>query len=350
MKYDFDRFLVDFDKNKVPILEIVLNHFSVSSIDEIFSCLNSDEIYKRLYELEKTKEFKEYYLILLKYIAGHFDTTDFYFQKIPSFRLHRVNQKSVNFHNDVMYGHGSDVVNVWVPLVNTNEDNALYLSTHDVSKVLSNSFKENRLTLSEAEILFKKNSNPIIVSYGQMLVFKTSTIHGTVENKSTENRLSFDMRILPSKGDHGTKPLNEFYDNYSQKLLSDLDKTPCMYYLNKRNPLMKNCSHFVQREIINKYVKENNLIADGKEESEIYGLNHYPVIFHYIAHKTINNIVMASILCLPEDAELRIKVLEDAKKNNVKIHFSLENKMSADFSIKDANSYYELLLDADKFL
>ena len=146
---------------------------------------------------------------------------------------------------------------------------------------------------------------------------------------------------------------NEFYENYSPEVINNIDKIPCMYYLHKQNPLMRNCSHFVQREIMNMYTKNNNLIADGKhfsEECEIYGLNHYPVIFHYLTSRKINDIVMASILCLPKDVKLRTKVLSSAKKNNVNLHFSLENKVSSDFSADDANSYYQLLLEADKLL
>ena len=153
MSYNFDGHLIDFDINRIPILELVLKHFSLSSIDEIFGHLNNDQIYEKLYALEKTKEFQEYYRLLLGYISDQFGETEFYFQKIPSFRLHRINQNSVNFHNDCMYGHGADVVNVWVPLVDTNEDNTLYLSTNEVSKELSNSFKEDKLSLNEANIL-----------------------------------------------------------------------------------------------------------------------------------------------------------------------------------------------------
>ena len=100
-------------------------------------------------------------------------------------------------------------------------------------------------------------------------------------------------------------PLNDFYvsnKSYEERITQ---KIPCIYYLNNKNPLMKNCSHFIQRQIMNSYASLNNLHSEGKEESEIHGTSHYPVIFHYIKEEKIKNILMASILCLPSNKKLR---------------------------------------------
>ena len=350
MSFDIDGEIIDFDTSDIAILEQVLNYFNLQSIEEIFSKYNNKEIFKHLYQFEKTNGFQKLYRRIIESISVKINETEFYFQKIPSFRLHRTNQKSVNFHNDYMYGHGSDVINIWLPLVSTNKYNALYLSTADVSKKLSDCFNKDQLSIDEANKLFRKNCNPVIIDYGKILIFKTTTIHGTVENLSDKNRLSFDFRILPFTGDSGTKPLNEFYESFSHIANQKIIQTPCMYYLNKKNPLMKNCSHFVQREIMNMYSNDNNLNSNGAEESEIHGVSHYPVILNYIRDKRITNIVMASILCLPSEIRLRTEVLKMAKKNNVNLHFSIENTTSENISIDDANSYYQLILNANNIL
>ena len=120
-----------------------------------------------------------------------------------------------------------------------------------------------------------------------------------------------------------------------------------MYYLNKKNPLMKNCSHSIQREIMNTYASLNNLSPEGKEESEIHGTSHYPVIFHYIEEVKVKNILMASILCLPSDKKLRKEIFRSAKKNCVNLHFGLENKIAKNLSLDSIDSFYESILESE---
>jgi len=348
MSFDFDGKLIDFDPNQAPILELVLSFFSLTSINEICSKLSNEEIYKGLYRLEKTKEFKKIYSHLINRVSNELGEVDFYYQKIPSFRVHRVDQKSVNFHNDCMYGHGEDVLNLWVPLVDTNQSNALLLLTNQKSKELFCRFRDDKLSIEEANKLFLKHSNTALTKYGQILVFKTSTIHGTIKNSSKNNRISFDFRILPRNSDAGFKSLNEFFEPYFFETVKV--KSPCVFYLYKSNPLIKNLSHFVQREIINMYASENNFTSAAREETEIYGVNHSPTIFNYVKDNKINDILMPSILCLPVDIKMRIEALLLAEKNNVKLHFCLENKVSSNLLIDDLNKYYQLLLEADNFL
>jgi len=343
MTYNFDGKLLKFDQKKIPLLDIVLDFFRMNSISEIFKNLNNDEIYKKLYTLEKTKKFSDEYKKLIKVIEVELGTGDFYFQKIPSFRVHRVKGNSVNYHNDCMYGHGEDVVNIWVPLINTNEHNTLHLADNYLSKKEVKRFGTEKLSLIQANKLFKSITSPRLVNYGEILLFNTSAIHGTEINNSNEDRISFDFRILAHGGDPSTKQLNDFYlNNKSEERL--IKKIPCMYYLNKKNPLMKNCSHSIQREIMNTYASLNNFSPEGKEESEIHGTSHYPVIFHYIEEEKNKNILMASILCLPSDQKLRKQVLILAKNNGVNLHFSLENKISKNLSIESVDAFYESIL------
>ena len=347
MTYNFEGKLVKYDNENIPLLSIVLDFFRMSSIGEIFTKFDNDEIYKQLYELEKTKIFSDAYKKLIKVIEIELGTDAFYFQKIPSFRVHRVKSNSVNYHNDCMYGHGEDVVNIWVPLMNTNKHNSLHLANNFQSKKEVKRFKNEGLSLIQANKLFKSVASPRLVNYGEMLLFNTSAIHGTEVNNSTDNRISFDFRVLPYGSDPSTKQLNDFYLNNKFEA-EKIKKITCMYYLNKKNPLMKNCTHSIQREIINNYANLNNFSPEGKEESEIHGTNHYPVIFHYIEAKKIKNILMTSILSLPSDQELRNEALKLAKNNGVNLHFSLENQISKNLSIESIDAFYESILDFER--
>jgi|MDTF01.1.fsa_nt_gb hypothetical protein len=345
-----DGTLFSFDTSKIKLRELILEHFEAENIQEIIEKNKNEIIYKRLYELQKNSKFLVFFSSLLTQLSINLEESEFFYQSIPSFRIHRVKGVSVNYHNDVMYGHGEKVINVWLPLNDTNKKNALHISNIDTSKKLLRKIKDEKLSLTQTNDLVRSYCAPQLVRYGQIMLFNTMTMHGTELNTSKEHRLSFDFRILPLNGDSGSKVLNDFFKSYSPEVAKPREKIPCTYYLNKNNPLLKNCSHFVQREIINMYANENSLTLEGREESEIYDFNHYPVIFHYLNDNKTNDIVMASILCLPSDLKLRTEVLSSARKNNVNLHFCMENKVSNNFSIDDANSYYELLLKAEKFL
>jgi hypothetical protein len=344
-----DGALVSFDTSKVKLNELILEYFCEDNIQDVINKNDNELIFSNLYELQKTTKFKGIYSSLLNQISNNLNERNFHYQSIPSFRIHRINSKVTNYHNDVMYGHGEKVINVWLPLNDTNKNNSLSISDLKTSKMLLKKIEDLKLSLNQINDLLKPNCSPKLVRYGQMLLFNTMTMHGTEINTSDEHRLSFDFRLLPYEAASGLKSINDFYSSYIS-LNEKTKKIPCTYYLNTNNPLMKNFSHSVQREIINRYSKENNLILEGIEESEIYGVNHYPVIFHYLNDEKISDIVMASILCLPSESILRTEVLLSAKKNNVKLHFCMENKVSNHFSIDDSNNYYELLLKADKSL
>jgi len=350
MSYDVDSNIISFDTIKIPLLSIVLDYFGTSSINKIFETYKNDVIIEKLHKLERTKEFSDCYRSLINILAMEFKKDDFYFQRIPSFRVHRINQSSVNYHNDCMSGHGKEVINAWVPLIDTNKQNSLHLASQEDSIRLLKQFQLEKLSLSEINIIFKKNSYPSIVNYGEMMLFNTYRIHGTEINTSDQNRISFDFRILPKGADPFTKTLNDYFISNLTDDVNKKDEISCMYYVNMRNPLMKNCTHFVQRELMHVYANINNLNAEGKEEPETYIVDHYPVIFYYLKTREYSHIVMASILCLPNDNSLRKEVLIMADNNNITLHFSLENINSSNLSVAQIQGYYENIIKAEQFL
>lgn len=348
MRNEVDGNILDFDTTEVPLLNVVLNFFQANSIDEIFVNYQNEVIIESLYKLEKTKEFSDCYRDLINILAKQIHTQDFYFQRIPSFRIQRINQSSVNYHNDCMSGHGEQVINAWIPLIDTNEYNSLYLASNEDSHQLLEKFQKEKLTLSEVNKIFKQSSYPALVNYGQMMLFNTTRIHGTEINISNQNRISFDFRILPKGADPFTKTINDYFiSNLENKV--DYEES-CMFYVNMRNPLMKNCTHFVQRELMHVYAKTNNLNASGKEEPETYIVDHYPVINHYLKTKEYSHIVMASILCLPKESGLRNEILMKAQSNDITLHFSIENTNSKKLSVNRIEGYYKNLINAEKNL
>ena len=62
-----------------------------------------------------------------------------------------------------------------------------------------NDFNEKKLSINEINERSNNYAKPIITHYGDILLFKTKTLHGTNINHSNEARISFDFRIAFSK-------------------------------------------------------------------------------------------------------------------------------------------------------
>ena len=77
--------------------------------------------------------------------------------------------KSVDFHADVFYGHGNNIVNYWMPITSVYGNNSMFVLTEEDSK---NLIKETK-KLKEGVIDFNKKchmaSKPLEINYGQML-------------------------------------------------------------------------------------------------------------------------------------------------------------------------------------
>lgn len=335
-----DGTVLNFNKKTINLQRYILDLFKEKEIQEIINKNSSEEVYKKIYSGIENKIFEKLYYSLVKEISVYLKIKNFYYQKIPSFRIHRINQKSVNYHTDVWYGHGLEVINVWVPLCKTNLDNSLFITDSEQSHFLQNKFSKEKLSISTMNNLAKKISKPQLVDYGNILLFNTKTFHGTQKNKSKEHRLSFDFRILLLNQSSGTKPIDEFYNLFIKKKIK---KLKCLGFIYKRNFLMDNLSHKVQREINFGYCQNNNL-EFSLEETEIHGVDHYPNLYYYLNKKLYKHIVVTSLLCLPENEKQRINLLKLAIKNKIELHFSLENTKLSILKISKLNKYYKNII------
>ena len=58
-------------------------------------------------------------------------------------RIQYPGAQTVNFHNDIMYGHGQDIVNIWVPLVPVYDSKSMYVIDETNSISLKVNIKNN---------------------------------------------------------------------------------------------------------------------------------------------------------------------------------------------------------------
>ena len=160
--------------------------------------------HKRYYE-KFNQRFLSTYLELVKELKDRFGYSEIIYQSIPTFRVQLANGNLAvgEWHKDKTYNHSLSEVNFWMPFVNTNEYNTIWMES-----------KENRA-----------DYKPYRVKYGEILVFNGANLtHGNRENKSLETRVSVDFRLVePSKfvpNNMGSINMNTKFDigGYFEKL------------------------------------------------------------------------------------------------------------------------------------
>ena len=136
--------------------------------------------HKRYYEKFKT-EFLPAYLELVKELKERFGYDEIIYQAIPTFRVQLAegNLGVGEWHKDKTYNHGTTEVNFWMPFVNTNEYNTIWMESSED----------------------KGDYKAYKVNYGEILVFSgANLIHGNKPNKSLQTRVSVDFRLVePNK-------------------------------------------------------------------------------------------------------------------------------------------------------
>jgi hypothetical protein len=120
-----------------------------------------------------------YHKFVIGFVARQF-SEDFYFQAIPTLRVHLPYNVAVGeYHKDGDYGHPAGETNLWVPLTSAADTNSVYLCDHD-----------------ETELRISRRS--IRVWPGDVVVFDAvGRCHGNETNCERFSRVSFDFRVLP---------------------------------------------------------------------------------------------------------------------------------------------------------
>ena len=207
---------IDYDTKKYPFREIVSNMLEINNnrledlhLLENYGLLSREQDqktkwHKKYYDKFKT-EFFPTYLELVKELRERFEYKEIIYQQIPTFRVQLGNGNVAvgEWHKDKTYNHGVTEVNFWMPFVDTNEYNTIWMES-----------KED-----------KKDYKPYTVKYGEILVFDGANLyHGNKNNTSSETRVSVDFRLVdPNKftpNSKGSINMNTTFDigGYFEKL------------------------------------------------------------------------------------------------------------------------------------
>jgi ectoine hydroxylase-related dioxygenase (phytanoyl-CoA dioxygenase family) len=180
-KYDFRKIVSEmlevWEGDTIPLEDLhTLEHYELLVREKDQSTI----WHKRYYQKYK-EQFLPTYLELVKELKERFGYDEIIYQAIPTFRVQLAegNLGVGEWHKDSTYNHGTSEVNFWMPFVNTNEQNTIWMES-----------KED-----------KGDYRPYKVNYGEILVFSGANLyHGNKNNNSNETRVSVDFRLVePNK-------------------------------------------------------------------------------------------------------------------------------------------------------
>lgn len=140
---------------------------------------------------------------------------DLHIQRQPFLRISRpdVVEDNIGMHRDTWYGDTPHEISVWIPLTDTDDDNALRVApgshlwseaAHPVERfdgsVEKGSVKHSLGFIhgNPKRLATPAETIPLPVRVGQMIVFPLSLLHGVEVNRSNRTRFSMDVRLANS--------------------------------------------------------------------------------------------------------------------------------------------------------
>lgn len=129
-------------------------------------------------------------------------------------------------HSDMFSGESEFQVNLWIPLVDAFDTNAMFFFNPDFSNKLSRDI--NKYENTGIDDLLNKNPDEyqfLNVNYGQVLIFTSGCLHGNIINKTNKTRLSLNCRYKNlfspyNEYEENEKKLGSFYEPVTVKAAS----------------------------------------------------------------------------------------------------------------------------------
>ena len=214
-------------------------HEALPLSDKTWDDLLFNQLDKQFYLLND--DFISHYEFLVKKLAQDVFDFNFLFQKQPIVRFHfpepfpasKTTQSgwAHNLHSDLLGGHPTNMVQLWIPLVACDCSNTLQVSDRSIGKEIlealyaAESVPRTSNLLSrfarkiDEEMDFqnwvRSSCQPVLLPLGEMLVFSPYCIHGAIENREKHTRVSMDFRIIPlTEGEKN--PTADWIDKYAR--------------------------------------------------------------------------------------------------------------------------------------
>lgn len=327
-KYPFQKLFLD----QLNRFQTACNKPPLQTIGELFtgsvSFAELNACYLTLYEFEESQEFLKVYRTFTEEVVFPLFSNRVLIQKKPGIRIQPPQNRTVQYHTDYWYGHGPNVFNFWLPLVDVSQSNSLQLANLEASIKAVNDLLRGKPTLAEINDKFKEICHPVNCRYGQFTVFHSQSAHGTEPNQTATTRMSLDFRILFPGESAGLKNIEQYYTDFRNDPLLPKKgiRRRGLSYIDVRYGLNRSVGTVYQRLINQEYARHHQIDL-LEEEVDIQPMAHHPSLLSMSEGKAtydIETVVLFSVHCLPESQEDRRKIYESARRHGIELHFALE--------------------------
>lgn len=309
--------IFNYDTHLFPFKQLFEDSFSTADLPQYLNQENKTILLEKCYEVIKSEVFKTMYrsfLQRLEKIAG----SKFYYQSTPTLRIQKPGDKAVTFHIDEWSGHGKNIKNFWIPIVDLIPENSLSLIEEQDTSSLIRKFQATSMPLTEFENQCRKKALTMPMKYGEIIQFSNKNLHGATKNTSDKTRLSIDFRIVGVDESMGNKSARTYYTPYGFNLPKQQSAIAIVYC----NDDIKHISHVAQRSVISEYCAKCGLDI-YIENNELLQVSHYPVLEQHIQSSDMP-IVIFSVRCLPKNHTIAVRLLKKMRGFRHEIHFAFE--------------------------
>lgn len=127
-----------------------------------------------------------------------------------SIQLSNDDSSLLPLHSDVWSGCSPFEVVLWIPMVNCEKTNSMYiLSRKDNDKFYDKIHQFSDVTKLEKKVLQKAKF--LNIKFGQGLIFQHSMMHGNIVNREKNTRISFNCRFKSVFSPYDTKAIGETF-------------------------------------------------------------------------------------------------------------------------------------------
>ena len=148
--------------------------------------------------LNKNLDIKKNIYFCVKNYLDEIVGNELAIQKTLNLSIQFPNDKSslLDIHADTFSGESPFQVVVWLPLVNVYKTKSMFIlplkQSEEAIKKLSNYESKGFEAIYQK---YKKHIKWLKIDHGQVLIFSPNLLHGNIINKTTENRISLNIRF-----------------------------------------------------------------------------------------------------------------------------------------------------------
>lgn len=311
------------------LLKVQEKYPKVDNLELVHLVLSPSEIFDLLEycaDVCRSQEFQHLATQYYKSLFGHLEQ-EWMIQRVFNVRINTPDCESlgklVQFHTDGWTGNGDGITTVWTPITESYDSNSLWVLDNEKSLMLSEQIILNKWDYDRIQEEAVLLSEPLTLSPGECYAFSSKTIHGCIKNVTGKSRWSMDGRILvKGKNYHRKTPGGYFRDpdNFDGQREIPINSNWAIY-AGWSSKFSYNLPALMQRQYILSYAKkiDINIVSNGIYENE--GFDWFPSLKKSFEMKSLDGIFMLSILCLPDNANLRHEILKHALNKNKQIYF-----------------------------